>query len=83
MTILMMFRRREAWLVEANVSGKHAVSIFRAEVSPEGTWLTLALMMETARFPETLASINQSTGLLNPKEHHQNIIAMFQCICVC
>jgi hypothetical protein len=39
-------------LVEANVSEKLAVFIFRAEVSSS------ALKMETARFPETLACTN-------------------------
>jgi hypothetical protein len=31
-----------------------------------------ALKMEAARFSETLASTNQSTGRFNPKEHNQN-----------
>jgi hypothetical protein len=57
------------WLVEANVSEKHAVCIFRAEVR----------RMDTARFSETLASTNQSTRLFNPKEHllHKTI-SVFQ-----
>jgi hypothetical protein len=32
--------------------------------------ITLALKMETVCFPETLASINESTWRLNPEEHH-------------
>jgi CTP:phosphocholine cytidylyltransferase-like protein len=33
--------------------------------------LASALKMETARFFETLASTNQSTRRINPKEHNQ------------
>jgi hypothetical protein len=35
---------------------------------------TLALKMETTRFPEMVASTNQSTQQLNPKEHHQKCL---------
>jgi hypothetical protein len=42
-------------LIEANVSEKRTISIFRAEV----------------RFSETLASTSQSTRRPNPEEHHQ------------
>jgi hypothetical protein len=34
--------------------------------------------METVRFSETLASTNQSTRRLNPKEHHQSNVASFE-----
>jgi hypothetical protein len=56
------------WLIEANVSEKRAVFIFRAEVLS----LSSALKMEAARFSETLAPTSQSIRRLNPKEHHQN-----------
>jgi hypothetical protein len=51
------------WLVEDNVSGRRAVSIS----------ITSALKMKTARSSETLASTNQSTRQLNPKEHNENL----------
>jgi hypothetical protein len=34
--------------------------------------VTSTLKMETARFSETLASVNEFARLLNPREHHQN-----------
>jgi hypothetical protein len=38
-----------------------------------GWWLiNTTLMIETACFPEMLASTNQSVQQLNPKEHNQN-----------
>jgi hypothetical protein len=49
-------------LVEANVSEKRAVSIFRAE-----GLLASALKMETAHVFEKLAFTNHSTWRLNPK----------------
>jgi hypothetical protein len=55
------------WLVEANVSEKLAVSIFRAEVL-----MASALKMESFRFSKTLAYTNQSTRRLDPKEYHQS-----------
>jgi hypothetical protein len=62
-------------LVEANVSNKRAVSIFRAEVLTSG--LTSALKMDTARLSETLASTNQSILRSNSKERHQNLTIVF------
>jgi hypothetical protein len=41
---------------------------------PQG-FRTSALKMETVRFPETLASTNQSIRRLNPKEHHKNFLS--------
>jgi hypothetical protein len=35
--------------------------------------ITLALKMETARFPQALASTNQRTRQFNPKEHEKKI----------
>jgi hypothetical protein len=45
--------------VDANVSEKHTVSIFRAED---------ALKMETVCLSETMASIDESTRCQNPEE---------------
>jgi hypothetical protein len=59
--------RRVDWLADARVSVKRAVSIVRAEVEE-------VLKMQTARFSETLASTNQSTRRINPKEHRQNCL---------
>jgi hypothetical protein len=53
------------WLLQAKIMEKDAVSIFRTEVKPS------VPKMETANFSEMLASTNQSTQQLNPKEHHQ------------
>jgi hypothetical protein len=64
-------------LVEANVSEKWAVSVFRAEdlqIQP----FHMA-EMETAHFSEMLASTNQSTWQLNPKVHHQKCVTV---VCV-
>jgi hypothetical protein len=46
---------------------------FRRTVLPSssGLMITSALKMETASFSETLASNNQFTLQLNPKEHNQ------------
>jgi hypothetical protein len=55
-------KSRANWLLEANISEKHAVFVFRVEDE--------ALMMETACLFEILTSSNQSTRRLNPKEHH-------------
>jgi hypothetical protein len=38
----------------------------------ESQHISSALKVETARFSETLASTNQSTRHIDPKEHHQN-----------
>jgi hypothetical protein len=69
------------WLVEANVSEKRNVTIFRAEVTMLGIRgiiyggrkersLSLRLQkMEILGFAETSASTNQSTRRPNPEEH--------------
>jgi hypothetical protein len=65
------------WKIEANISEKRAVSIFRLKllasffrltllpyiyiIPSEYLLITSALKMETARLSETLASPNQST----------------------
>jgi hypothetical protein len=51
------------WLVEADVSEKRAVSIFRAEAM---VIINSALKIDTARFSETSATTNQPTGRFKP-----------------
>jgi hypothetical protein len=58
---------------------RHVDWLVEADVSEKAS----ALKMETARFSETLASINQSTWRLNPKDHqnhhcHENLKARDQ-----
>jgi hypothetical protein len=72
------------WLVEANISEKHAVSIFRGVRAS-------ALKMETACFSETLASTNQSMWRLNPQKKNiiiriitaMKILNLIRCLFVC
>jgi hypothetical protein len=68
--VVTLFWRRVDWSVDANVSVKRIVSIFRAEVTISliPSIVTSALKMETVGFSETKASTDQSTRRQNTEK---------------